>query len=446
VPWRSLLDVGVRVKLIALLVALAVVVAGVAWRVRLNAPVRVKLAALIFALVVIAGVVLLAVIHALLIHAITNGQVEVKGPQAVIRVVGGLPGSLVRSRSARTKGGTLAGPVNPPLTFKQLPKTVAALADFRAVVEASLVNLSVAVSAFALGLIAVLSALAAWYVAGRALTPLKAVTATARRLSHATLHERIRMEGPQDEIKDLADTFDDMLRRLDSAFQSQRNFMANVSHELRTPLALERTVVDVALADQAASAAELREVLAEVAQAVGEQERLIESLMVLAVSERGLARRETVDLGEVIARVVDEVKQDPAAAALSVSASLVPASVSGDPALLARMFANVAENAARHNVPGGWLAVSMAVDASRARTTVRNSGPIIPPEAVEALFEPFRRLTGERTGHGSGRGLGLSIARAVALAHDGTIAARALPEGGLEVTIELPLVDPRKRS
>lgn len=324
-----------------------------------------------------------------------------------------------------------------PLSARALPRSVTALARFRTVVVSATLKAMSLESALALGVLAVLAAIVAWVVAGRALRPLQAITTTARSLSHTTLHERIRMGGPRDEIRDLADTFDDMLHRLETAFRSQRNFLANASHELRTPLSVQRTVIDVVLADPGASADELREALLAVSESVDEERQLIEGLLVLATSERGLAHRERIDLAQVVAHALDAVGRECREAGVSLRTALAPARVEGDPALLARLVGNVLENAARYNRPGGWIEVTMATAGATVRTTVSNSGPVVPPDSVGSLFEPFRRLGDQRTGQGVG--LGLSIARAIAIAHGGEVRAQARPDGGLDVTLELPL-------
>lgn len=296
-------------------------------------------------------------------------------------------------------------------------------------------------------LVVTVVALAAAYVlAGRALQPVGRVTATARRLSEENLGDRIALDGPPDELKELADTFDAMLARLDGAFDSQRRFVANASHELRTPLAVIRTEVDVTLGDPGASVAELRTMGEVVREASVRADRLVDALLVLARSEgrsrSGLQEREPVDLAGLVPAAVAAVAAEAAARGLSVSTDTRPAPVEGDPHLLERLVGNLVENAVRHNVDGGWVTVSTGTGTdsgpdSGTWLTVRNTGPAVPVGEVDELFQPFRRGGTARTGS-RGAGLGLSIVRAVAAAHGGAVSAAARTEGGLSVTVRLP--------
>jgi signal transduction histidine kinase len=295
-----------------------------------------------------------------------------------------------------------------------------------------------------LALTALLSLGLGWVVAGRVLRPLQRITATAKRLSERTLHQRIALDGPDDELKELADTFDGMLARLDAAFDAQRRFAANASHELRTPLAISRTELDVALDDPDTPNAELRAMAERVRDATGRSERLIEGLLTLARSEQAPRVWEPADLADAAALALAHTRhhdQDgqPGAAGLQVTSTLRPAPVAGDPALLGRMVANLVENAVRHNQPPGWLEVATGTSDGRAFVQVANGGQEIPPDQVESLFEPFRRLGGRVATSVRGAGLGLSIVRSVARAHGGDAHARALPGGGLEVTVRLPV-------
>ena len=293
-------------------------------------------------------------------------------------------------------------------------------------------------SALALGLMAVASVGLGWVIAGRVLRPLQHVTATARQLSEANLDQRLALQGPRDELKELADTFDDMLERLQRAFESQRRFVANASHELRTPLAVQRTLVDVALADPDATRDDLRAMAASVGQAIDRSEHLIDSLLVLARSEQGLTTTDDVDLAAVAARAVDQVGAEAEASGVRVERVLAPAPVRGNIVLLERLVANLVQNGVRHNHRGGWVEVSTWADGGRAGVEVRNSGPVVPPEEVDGLFEPFRRRGQERVDSSRGVGLGLSIVRAVTLAHRGVVSADAPPAGGLSVRVALP--------
>jgi signal transduction histidine kinase len=286
----------------------------------------------------------------------------------------------------------------------------------------------------ALGAMTIVSVLAGWLLAGRALRPLRDITATARRVSGENLGERIALQGPADELKELADTFDGMLARLDGAFASQRHFVANASHELRTPLAIMRTEVDVSLADPDATVGDLRRMGDAVRETVDRCERLIEGLLMLARSEAAAGREEPADLASLAADCITDLKARAEEAHVTVRDELSPAWTRGEPALLERMIANLIDNGIRHNEPGGWLHVSTLMEGGRVRVTVANGGPPIDPAAAATLTEPFRRLD-RGTG---GSGLGLSIVRSVVEAHGGTIEIDAPPTGGLEIRIEFP--------
>jgi signal transduction histidine kinase len=294
-------------------------------------------------------------------------------------------------------------------------------------------------SGVALGLMAVISGLLGWIVAGRVLAPVHQITATARRLSQANLHERIALSGPDDEIKELADTFDAMLARLDTAFDSQQRFVANASHELRTPLTTQRALVDVNLADPNASAAQLRGTLEKIRDVTDESEHLIASLLALARSERGLDRHLQVDLAHVAQETVSALQSSGGWGRPQVETALEPAVVAGDPALLRRMVGNLVDNAERYNVPDGWIKIATGASDGDAFVRISNSGERIPSTAVPTLFEPFRRLDGDRRVDRGGAGLGLSIVRAIATAHQGRATARPLDNGGLEVSVSLPM-------
>ncbi|BCJ59669.1 sensor histidine kinase [Micromonospora endophytica] len=280
-----------------------------------------------------------------------------------------------------------------------------------------------------------------WLIAGRALQPLHQITGTARRIASADsagrgLHERIALTGPRDEVRELADTFDQMLERLDRSFDGQRRFVANASHELRTPLTINRALVELAVSRPDAPA-ELRR-LGEALLSVNERhERLIDGLLTLADSENELTERAEVDLAEIAAYVIDQAGA--ASPGIAVRRSLDPAPTQGDPVLLERLTFNLVENALRHNVPAdGWVEVRTAMAAGRPTLVVVNTGPVVPGYDIETMFQPFRRLSRERLAGARGFGLGLSIVRAVARAHGGTAEAAPRPGGGLTVTVTLP--------
>jgi signal transduction histidine kinase len=287
----------------------------------------------------------------------------------------------------------------------------------------------------ALGAMTMVSVVAGWLLAGRALRPLRDITATARRVSGENLGERIGLTGPADELKQLADTFDGMLERLDGAFASQRHFVANASHELRTPLAIMRTEVDVALADPDASREELRAMGEAVRETVDRCERLIEGLLMLARSEAAAGREESVDLAALAADCITDLRARAEEADVRVRDDLAPASTRGDPALLERMIANLIDNGIRHNEHGGSLDVATrTTGVGRVVLRVSNGGAVIPSSEAHKLTEPFRRLD---RGVG-GFGLGLSIVRSVVAAHGGRIEIRAPETGGLRVEVDLP--------
>ncbi|PZF81938.1 sensor histidine kinase [Jiangella anatolica] len=293
-------------------------------------------------------------------------------------------------------------------------------------------------SVIALAALSCVSFVLGWVVAGRVLRPLSRMTVQVRRISADALDQRLGVTGPDDELTELAGTFDDLLARLESAFAAQRRFVAHASHELRTPLTLQRAVVDVTLGDPAATAETLRAALARVGVAAHRQERIIEALLTLARSQPGLLDRRRVDLSESAGDVLADVAAEAAARGVEVAATLLPVPVAGDQELVERLIRNLVDNAVRHNGPGGWVRVSTAGEAGEATLRVVNSGPVVPAGAVPALYEPFQRLGDRRGADDDGLGLGLSIAAAVVEAHGGTLTTVARPEGGLDLTVRLP--------
>ncbi|HEY7620462.1 MAG TPA: HAMP domain-containing sensor histidine kinase [Solirubrobacteraceae bacterium] len=290
--------------------------------------------------------------------------------------------------------------------------------------------------ALALAAMTALSVLLGWVVAGRALRGLQQITATARRVSQDTLDERIALEGPRDELKELADTFDEMLERLSGAFASQRRFVANASHELRTPLTVMRTELEVTLADPDATNAELREMAEAVHEAMDRTERLVQALLTLARSEGAVARRDPMDLAAAAQMALEHTARDAQAAGLSVTADLHAAPVRGDRRLLERLVANLVENAVGHNRPGGRVSVTTSTSNGHSIVDVVNDGDALDPATLPRLLEPFQRA--DRGARGDGAGLGLSIVRSVAQAHGGAVSLAACPDGGLRATVTLP--------
>jgi signal transduction histidine kinase len=296
----------------------------------------------------------------------------------------------------------------------------------------------------ALLVVSLLGVAGAWILAGRALRPLQRVTATAQRLGEETLDARIRYSGADDEVSELAATFDAMLDRLAEAFEAQKRFVANASHELRTPLAVMRTEVDVTLDDPEADLSEYQRMARVVRDASERANGLVEALLVLARSEaqsgRRLVRKVDFDLSDGAAAALSAMDKELRRLSLQVTSELKPAPVVGDPSLLERLAGNLVENAVRYNHLHGQLWVSTSADAEHVRLVVSNTGFEVEQADVPGLFEPFRRGGRERTG-ARGAGLGLAIVRAVCGAHGGSVNARARDGGGLVVTVTLPAAD-----
>ncbi|MGW4792168.1 sensor histidine kinase [Nonomuraea sp. NPDC004297] len=287
--------------------------------------------------------------------------------------------------------------------------------------------------------VGILALIIGYFVADRAMRPVAQMTATARKLSESTLaHQRIGLEGPNDELKELADTFDAMLTRLNVAFDTQRRFVANASHELRTPLTINRTVLEIALSDPAASE-DLKALGRTLLEVNARNEKLIEGLLLLARSERELAVRKPVEIMDVARTAVEQVTPFAAEHGVTVTTELVSAPTTGDPVLLERSVSNLLENAVKYNIPENgkvWIRTGMADGALVVQ--VANTGQHVPAYEVNSLFEPFRRLHADRVESAKGSGLGLSIVRAVVQAHGGNVAAVPRDGGGLVVTIRLP--------
>jgi signal transduction histidine kinase len=321
-------------------------------------------------------------------------------------------------------------------------------------------------SGLALAAMTALAIALAWLTVGRALHPLRAMKRATQRITEHNLDERLGLSGPGDEVKDLADTIDGLLARLETAFEAQRRFVASASHELRTPLTLNRALLEVALADPDAGAGDLRATCEELLAAGEHQERLVEALLTLATSERGLDRRDPFDLAVTTRRALAPHRAEAERRGLKLSAWFGHAAVLGDPDLTERMAANLIDNAIRYNLPGGRVEVrtetgtgtetragtetgtgtetragaGAGADDDHAVLTVANTGPPVPADQVDQLFQPFRRLTADRTSHPDGHGLGLSIVRAIATAHDARLEVRLGPGGGLTVAAHFPAI------
>jgi signal transduction histidine kinase len=276
-----------------------------------------------------------------------------------------------------------------------------------------------------------------WYMSGRVLRPVRVITETARRASEQHLGERLALTGARDELKELADTFDDMLERLDAAFATQRRFVANASHELRTPLTVMRTAIDVTLAKPSPTPAQLTDMAVRVRRSADRAESMVEALLTLAVSDQGKLSAEFTDLATWAEDAIDAAAPEIERLDLHVDTKLDPAEATGDPQLLERMIWNLVDNAVRHNEPGGWITLRTGTSDAAVYLEIANSGPFVPDDAVPSLFEPFRRMQA-RTGVRDGVGLGLSIARSVLTAHRATVTARSQPAGGLTITVVIP--------
>jgi signal transduction histidine kinase len=283
--------------------------------------------------------------------------------------------------------------------------------------------------------VTLLAAAAGWLAAGGILRPVHRLTAAARAASEQNLSQRIALQGPRDELRELADTFDTMLERLDRAFTSQRQFIANASHELRTPLTVMRTTMDVVLAKPVPTREELVSMAADVRHAVDHAERLIEALLVLARNDQARALTDPLDL----AAVAEDALEGRTTNSITMTTRLGDAPVTGDQVLLERLVSNLLDNAERYNIPGGTISMSTSTHNAVSLVRVVNTGPVVPPDQVGRLFQPFTRLD-DRTRH-DGFGLGLTLVSSIAAAHGGTVEATAIAAGGLDISVRLPQRD-----
>lgn len=399
--------------------------------------IRTRLTLLHGVLVLIAGVGLLTLTYVLqervvadkLSHSLASAAIDAEGVSGTV----GPDGRIVYSEQDQARQVALkarlheaAGRVRDDFRTDVLPPLLASSAQ--------------ALGAFAIGAFAI-----GWFVSGRTLRPIRQITATARRVAEGSLHERIALTGPEDELRELAATFDEMLARLDTAFAGQRRFVANAAHELKTPLAINRTLIEVAMNKPDASDPITR--LGSSLLLVNRRhEQLIDGLLALARSEQRVADPVPVDLADLLRGAADGVRDEAAQAGVRLSLEAGPGRTAGDPALLERLVQNLLQNGIRYNVPAGWVrARTEELGDGRVRLTVSNSGPRVDPEDVPGLFEPFRRLA-DRVGSANGTGLGLSVVRSVAGMHGGRAAATARPEGGLlvEILLEPPPGPDRK--
>ena len=386
--------------------------------------VRLRLTLLYGGLFLIAGALLLTFTYFLVRRSITLDSAEVH--ERAEQLLGQSIGSLQRDASdAEHVVGARRFQEVLEIAQRQFVSDAT-----RELLVQSLIALSgMAVAAMALG----------WFVAGRVLHPLKTITATARRLSEQNLHERISMQGPRDELRELADTLDDMLRRLEAAFESQRNFVSNASHELLTPLSIVRAELDVTLADPKVSRSELLAMANTVRNATERSERLIQRLLALAQSERGVATKSQFGIDELVRDATAELDPLAQRAGVYVVSDLEEALVWGDRVLLERLVGNLIENAILHNRSGGEARIRTGAENGWSVLRVDNDGSeIIPTDAVARFFEPFARAGSDRIQHREGFGLGLSIVRSVAQAHSAVVDAVPRPDGGLSITVTFP--------
>jgi signal transduction histidine kinase len=292
----------------------------------------------------------------------------------------------------------------------------------------------------ALAIMLVVSLALGWFVAGRVLRPLRTMTTTVQHISARTVHERLAFTGPRDELKDLADTVDGLLGRLETALDAQKRFVANAAHELRTPITLERALLEETLTDRRPTLEAFRATFERILTISDQQGSLLESLLTLATSERGLDDRVPVDLAALTERVLATRPGTPAEGP-RLYPRIAPAATAGDPALVERLVANLVDNAMRYNVPGGSVDVVTGSRDGQAVISVSNTGPVVPPEQVARLLEPFQRL--DRSARGDGHhGLGLSIVHAIVHAHGGTLDAVPRQNGGLVVRAAFPAAHP----
>ncbi len=293
-------------------------------------------------------------------------------------------------------------------------------------------------SGIALAVVTVAAVAIGWLLAGRVLRPLSMITAAARRISASSLHERLALHGPHDELKLLGDTLDGLFARLEASFDAQRRFAANASHELRTPLTRERALLEVTRADPAATAGTWRAVSQDLLAFIAEQDRLIEALLTLASSEAGPGECEPTDLAAITSAALAAAGPAISDLGLHVHAGIQPATLQGDPVLVGQLVTNLIDNAIRHNIPGGQVQVATTAGRAGAVLSVASSGQLIPAADVDRLFQPFQRLGPRPARHDGGHGLGLAIVQAIATAHDATISAQPRPGGGLAIDITFP--------
>ncbi|MEU0599022.1 HAMP domain-containing sensor histidine kinase [Streptomyces sp. NPDC006393] len=383
----------------------------------LRPTIRIRLTLLYGGMFLIAGILLLSIIYLLAAQALNAGS------ELPFKIVEGSVTSSICNFPDKASPSEFNSAMNACVNQQRQH----ALDDLLS--RSLLALLGLAVIAFAFG----------YAMAGRVLSPLGRITRTARAVAGSDLSRRIELDGPDDELKELADTFDDMLERLQRAFTAQQRFVGNASHELRTPLAINRTLLEVHLSDPNAPV-ELQQ-LGKTLLATNERsEQLVEGLLLLARSDNQIVERKPVDLAEVATQAIDQVHGEAQAKGVEIRGARKPAVVQGNGVLLERIALNLVQNAVQYNVAEeGWVEVDTDVEHGQAVLVVTNTGPVVPAYEIDNLFEPFRRLRTERTGSDKGVGLGLSIARSVARAHGGHISAQPREGGGLVMRVTLPV-------
>jgi signal transduction histidine kinase len=355
--------------------------------------------------------------------ALLYGAVICASGVALLGVTQLLAPGLLLHREQKFNGPGLPGIV-PPGRPARVPLTVGSSALWSIVV--------------ALAIMALLSVAAGWLIADRFVRPLRAIITTARDISASNLHRRLGVRGRGDEFTELGQTLDDLFGRLEASFRAQRHFIANASHELRTPLTAGRALLQVALADPEPTVQTLRITCEELVELGDQQERLITALLALASSQRGIGQLECLDLADIAGDVLLTRQEEAERRGIHLRAALATAPVTADPNLAESLVANLLDNAIRHNLPGGQAEISTALTSAGAVILVSNTGMLVPPDAVEDLFQPFRQLGTQRTRRGEGHGLGLAIVRAIADTHGAALTAHASPAGGLDIEVTFP--------
>ena len=383
--------------------------------------VRVRLTALYGILFLVSGAVLLAIASGVVVARSSSVQAAPAPNQA-------LPGSSLAQAQARIR-----------MLQDQLQNLQSQSASQPG--QGKLQHQLVMASLIALAIMTVISVALGWLIAGRALRPVREMTAAAQRISEDSLNERLALRGPKDELKQLGDTIDGLLERLEVAFNAQRRFVANASHELRTPLTTMRAALDVALAKPEPVPPQTVALAGRLRTELDRIERLLEAFLVLARAQhRSMPGQAILPLDYIVGSALADQAAAITAMDLTVqdTSSQGGAWVAGSQALLSRMVENVIDNAVCHNTPGGWIAITTWARGGAARLVVENGGQVLDQQQVAELCQPFRRLEADRIGTDKGSGLGLSIVAAIAEAHGGTLDLRARPGGGLRVRVDLP--------